>query len=61
MSKYLKLSILIILSSMSIVHGNIFEDYGITWFTPEVDRKNAVEDELSGPGGMIYSVPKTVK
>ena len=39
----------------------MFDDYGITWFNPEEEKGKEIEEEISGPGGMIYSVPKTIQ
>ena len=59
MSKFLKLAGLICLLSVS--QANLLDDYGFSIFNPEEEKGKAVEEELSGPGGMIYSVPKTIE
>ena len=59
MSNFMKLAA-IICCTISLSQANILDDYGFNVFNPAEEKGKEVEEELSGPGGMIYSVPKTI-
>ena len=55
MSSFLKIALV---CCLSLSQASLLEDYGFAFFSPK--EETVVEEEISGPGGMLYSVPKTI-